>query len=78
MTLLIIGYICVILGNFLVAFRNEKTRITGYVICIIGNLTFISHACFISYTDIVYIFPVYVLINLLGIYNSKTKVIQSR
>jgi len=78
MILLIIGYLSVIVGNLLIAFKSEKARVIGYIICIIGNLTFISHACFITYTDIVFIFPIYVLINMLGIYNSKTNRIQGR
>jgi hypothetical protein len=78
MILLIIGYVCVIFGNLFIAFKKEHLRTLGYIICIIGNISFISHASFIEYTPIVWIFPIYVIINLLGIYNSKSLLIQSR
>jgi cobalamin biosynthesis protein CobD/CbiB len=69
--LLIIAYISVIVGNLFIAFNGNSWRTWGYLICIFANVLFMLHGFFIQYTNIVWIFPIYTVINIIGLFNTQ-------
>jgi len=68
---LILGYIFALIGNLLVALNSTKNRFIGYSFCMISCICFLYHGLVVQYSDIIWIFLLYIGINTIGLFKNK-------